>query len=171
MPPHGGPTINAIEVVTDFGRTIKAKNPINLLKAYLFECGFLLEHNKAFEITLENLVDWGIVQFRLYPEEKYIATIGGKKPLVIPCQGPSLTKKTLVIPWGELAEVTRRAPKKTLLIPTTPKATMVIKGLSPIPYENDKAVPWSYNSVVYINGVKQESGPSATQGPTISNIA
>ena len=61
MPPHGGPTINAIEVVTDFGETIKAKTPINLLKEYLFECGFLLEHNKAFETTLQKLVDQGIV--------------------------------------------------------------------------------------------------------------
>ena len=84
MASHGGPIINAIEVVTDFGETIKEKTPSNLLKEYLFECGFLLEHNKAFEATLEKLVDWGIVQFRLYPEEKYIATIGGKKPLVIP---------------------------------------------------------------------------------------
>ena len=98
------------------------------MKEYLFECGFLLEHNEAFETTLQKLVDQGIVQFGLYPEEKYVATIGGKKPLVIPCQGPSLTKKTLVIPWGESEEITRRAPKQALLIPTTPKATMVIKG-------------------------------------------
>ena len=135
------------------------------------ECGFLLEHNKAFETTLENLVDQGIVQFGLYPEEKYVATIGGKNPLVIPCQGPSLTKKTLVIPWGESTEIIGRAPKKALLIPATPKATMVIKGPSRIPYENNKAVPWSNDSAVYINRVKQESGPSPSQRPEISNIA
>ena len=48
---------------------------------------------------------------------------------------------------------------------------MIIKGPSPIPYESNKAVPWSYDSVVYINRVKQEDGPSSSQGPTISNIA
>ena len=128
-------------MVTDFRETIKAKNPINLLKEYLFECGFLLKQNKAFETNLENLVDQGIVQFKLYPEEKYVAIIEGKKPLVIPCQGQNFTKKTLVISWGESAEITRRPPKEALLIPTTPNATMVIKGPSPIPSENDKEVP------------------------------
>ena len=48
---------------------------------------------------------------------------------------------------------------------------MVIKGTSPISYESNKAVPWSYDSAVYINGVKQESEPSPSQGLGISNIA
>ena len=73
MPSHGGPTINAIEVVTDFGAIRQAETPINLLKEYLFECGFLLEHNKAFERTLQKLMDQGIVQFGPYPEEKYVS--------------------------------------------------------------------------------------------------
>ena len=46
-----------------------------------------------------------------------------------------------------------------------------MKGPSLIPYENNKAVPLSYDSVVYINRVKQEGGPSPSQGPAISNIA
>ena len=81
MPPHGGPAINVIKVVIDCG-----KAPINLLKEYLLECGFLLEHNEAFKRTLQQLVDQGIVQFGLYPEGEYIETIQGgiKKPLVIP---------------------------------------------------------------------------------------
>ena len=48
---------------------------------------------------------------------------------------------------------------------------MVIKGPSHIPYENNKAITWSYDSAVYINGIKQESGSSPSQGPVISNIA
>ena len=81
----------------------QAKAPINLLKKYLLECGFLLEHNEAFGRTLKKLVDQGIVQLGPYPEEEYVATIEGntKNPLVIPFQGPNLNKKTLVIPWGE----------------------------------------------------------------------
>ena len=128
IPPYEGPTINAIEIATDFGEIRQEETPINLLKEYMFECGFLLEHNKAFERTLQKLMDQGIVQFGPYPEEKYVATIEGKKPLVIPCQGPDLNKKTPVIPWEESTETTRMAPKKTLLIPTIPKATVVIKG-------------------------------------------
>ena len=100
MPPHGGLTINAIEVVTDLGAARRVKAPINLLKEYLLECGFLLEHNEAFERTLQQLVDQGIVQFGPYPEGEYVAAIEGgtNKPLVIPCQRPNLNKKTLVIP-------------------------------------------------------------------------
>ena len=154
MPPHGGATINVIEVVTDFGEIRQAETPIELLKEYLFKYGFLLKHNKAFERTLQKLMDQGIVQFGPYPEAKYVTAVEGKKPLVIPCQGPNLNKKTLVIPWEESTETTRMAPKKTLLIPNITKATMVIKGPSPIPCESNKAVPWSYDSTVYINGMK-----------------
>ena len=53
MPPHGGPTTNIIEVVTDFGAIGRVKSPINLLKEYILECGFLLEHNEAFEKTFK----------------------------------------------------------------------------------------------------------------------
>ena len=166
MPPHGGPTINAIEVVTDFGAGRQAKSPIRLLKEYLLECGFLLEHNEAFEKTLQQLVDQGIVQFGPYPEAKYIAAIEGstKKPLVIPYHD----KKTLVIPWRDSTE---KPVKQTLKILVASKATMVIKGPSPIPYKSDKEVPWSYDSTVYVNGSKQECEPSSGREPAISNIA
>ena len=60
-PPHGGPTIKAIEVVADCGATRQAKALISLLREYLWECGFLLEHNEAFEKTPLKLVDQGIV--------------------------------------------------------------------------------------------------------------
>ena len=93
-------------------------------------------------------MDQGIVQFEPYPEEKYVVAIEGKKPLVIPCQGPNLNKKTLVIPWEESAKTPGMAPNKVLQISTVPKAMMIIKGPSPIPYESNKAVPWSYDSVV-----------------------
>ena len=53
MPPHGGLEINAIKVVTDYGAARRIKALINLLKEYLLECGFLLEHNEAFEKTLQ----------------------------------------------------------------------------------------------------------------------
>ena len=101
MPPHGGTTINAIKVVTDFGEGKQAKSLIRLLKEYLLECGFLLEHNEAFENTLQQFVDQGIVQFEPYPEVKYIEAVEGsmKKPLVIPYQNTNHDKKTLVIPW------------------------------------------------------------------------
>ena len=57
------------------------------------------------------------------------------------------------------------------MIPLVPKATMVIKRPSHTPYESDKAVPWGYDSTVYVNGLKQEFELSSRQGPAISNIA
>ena len=100
MHPHGGPVVNAIEVVTNFGEARHVKALINLLKEYLLECGFLLEHNESFEKTLQKLVDQGIVHFRSYPKEHYVAMLEGSinNPLVIHFQGPNLNKKTLVIP-------------------------------------------------------------------------
>ena len=57
MHPHGGPVVNAIEVVTNSEAARQVKAPISLLKEYLLECGFLLEHNEAFKRTLQKLVD------------------------------------------------------------------------------------------------------------------
>ena len=67
MPLHGGPAVNAIEMVTNFGVAKQEKASINLLKEYLLECGFLLEHNESFEKILQKLVDQKIVQFWKYP--------------------------------------------------------------------------------------------------------
>ncbi|XP_058763854.1 uncharacterized protein LOC131637289 [Vicia villosa] len=160
MPPHGGSNVNAIEVATDHEGTKRVKAPIDLLKEYLFEQGFLLEHNEAFEDTLQKLVDQKMVQFKYYTKEEYIATINvnTRKPLVIPCQGPMSTKKPLVIPYTD-----SNAAKAPLTIPTPSKSTLVIEEPYPTPYESDKTVPWSYDTTVYINGQKQE--------PAIINIA
>ena len=61
-------------------------------------------------------------------------------------------------------------PKQTLRIPVVPKTTIVIRGPSPTRYECNKAVPWSYDSTVYLNGLKQECEPLTSQGPAITNI-
>ena len=62
-------------------------------------------------------------------------------------------------------------PRQTLRIPVVPKTMMVIRGPSSTPYESEKAIPWSYDSTVYVNGLKQECEPSSSQGLAISNIA
>ena len=77
VPLHGGTTTNAIEVVTDLGAVRRVKAPINLLKEYMLECGFLLEHNEAFEKTIQKLVDQRIVQFGPYPKGEYLGGIEG----------------------------------------------------------------------------------------------
>ena len=79
-----------------------------------------------------------------------------KKPFVISCQGPSLAKKTLVIPWGESS--TTKAPvmipRQTLRIIMIPKTTMVIRGPSPTSYKSYIVVLWNYDSTIYVNGFK-----------------
>ena len=82
--------------------------------------------------------------------------------MVIPCQGLNLNKNTLVTPLGESERTLGVAQKKTFQISTVLKATMVIKGPSPIPYESNKVVPWSYDSAMYINGLKQEEESSSS---------
>ena len=108
-----------------------------------------------------------------YPKEEYVAAIDGitKKPLIIPCQGPSPVKKTLVIPWGESTEAPLIIPCWTLRIPVILKTKMVIRGPSPTLYKSNKVVPWGYDSTVYVNGLKQECEPSTSQGHVVTNIA
>ena len=132
-----------------------------------------MEHNESFDKTLQKLVDQGIVQFGSYPKEEYVASIEGstKNPLVIPFQGPNLNKKTLVILWGESIETPVITPRQASRIPVVPKTMKVIRGPSTTPYKSDKELPWSYDSTVYVNGLKQECESSTSQEPVISNIA
>ena len=61
-----------------------------------------------------------------------------------------------MIPWGESIETSAITTRQTLGIPVVQKTIMVIRGPSPTPYESNKAVPWSYDSTVYVNSIKQE---------------
>ncbi|XP_058725584.1 uncharacterized protein LOC131596864 [Vicia villosa] len=131
MPRHDG-TVNAIEVVTEQEFVQQRSSPIDALKRYLYAKGFILEHNEAFKITLQRLVNQGVVQFKEYPEEEYVAMLDRNEPLMIPRQG---ARKTLIIPCA----------KAPLLIPTQAH-TRIIPVRDPYPMDKMKAVPWEYES-------------------------
>ena len=71
----------------------------------------------------------------------------------------------------ESTETPVMIPRQTLRIPVILKTRMVTRGPSPTPYESNKAVSWSYDSTIYVNGLKQECESSTSQEPTITNIA
>ncbi|XP_058725635.1 uncharacterized protein LOC131596918 [Vicia villosa] len=131
MPRHDG-AVNAIEVVTEQEFVQQRSSPIDALKRYLLAKGFVLEHNEAFKTTLQRLVNQGVVQFKEYPEEEYVAMLDRNEPLMIPRQG---ARKTLIIPCA----------KATLLIPAQVH-TRIIPVRDPYPVDKMKAVPWEYES-------------------------
>ncbi|XP_058784970.1 uncharacterized protein LOC131659861 [Vicia villosa] len=131
MPLHDG-TVNAIEVVIEQEFVQQWSSPIDALKRYLLAKGFILEHNEAFKTTLQRLVNQGVVQFKEYPEEEYVAMLDRNEPLIIPRQG---ARKTLIIPCA----------KAPLLIPTQVH-TRIIPVKDPYPVDKMKAVPWEYES-------------------------
>ncbi|XP_058762701.1 uncharacterized protein LOC131636072, partial [Vicia villosa] len=131
MPRHDG-AINAIEVVTEQEFVQQRSSPIDALKRYLLAKGFVLEHNETFKKTLQKLVNQGVVQFKEYPEEEYVAMLDRNEPLMIPRQG---ARKTLIIPCA----------KATLLIPAQVH-TRIIPVRDPYPVDKMKAVPWEYES-------------------------
>ncbi|XP_058780331.1 uncharacterized protein LOC131653979 [Vicia villosa] len=131
MPRHDG-AVNAIEVVTEQEFVQQRSSPIDALKRYLLAKGFVLEHNEAFKTTLQRLVNQGVVQFKEYPEEEYVAMLDRNEPLMIPRQG---ARKTLIIPCA----------KATLLIPAQVR-TRIIPVRDPYPVDKMKAVPWEYES-------------------------
>ncbi|XP_058754106.1 uncharacterized protein LOC131627283 [Vicia villosa] len=131
MPRHDG-AVNAIEVVTEQEFVQQRSSPIDALKRCLLAKGFVLEHNEAFKTTLQRLVNQGVVQFKEYPEEEYVAMLDRNEPLMIPRQG---ARKTLIIPCA----------KATLLIPAQVH-TRIIPVRDPYPVDKMKAVPWEYES-------------------------
>ncbi|XP_058763532.1 uncharacterized protein LOC131636973, partial [Vicia villosa] len=131
MPRHDG-TVNAIEVVTEQEFVQQRSSPIYALKRYLLAKGFILEHNEAFKTALQRMVDQGVVRFKEYPGEEYVAMLDRNEPLMIPRQG---ARKTLIIPCA----------KAPLLIPT-PVHTRIIPVRDQYPMDKMKAVPWEYES-------------------------
>lgn len=67
----------------------QVKTPISILKENLLKCGFLLEHNDAFEKNLQQLMNQGVVQIKRLSKEEcmVVVDINGKiiKHMVTPC--------------------------------------------------------------------------------------
>src|SRR4051812_27348744 len=156
MPRHDG-TVNAIEVVTEQEFVQQRSSPIDTLKRYLLAKGFILEHNEAFKTTLQRLVDQGVIQFKEYPEEEYVAMLERNEPLIIPRQG---ARKTLIIPCA----------KQPLLIPTQVH-TRIIPVKDPYPVDKMKAVPWEYESNASTDVTNIVGPGSMTRSGRIFNTA
>src|SRR3954469_14496891 len=131
MPHHEG-AVNAIEVVNEQELVQQRNSPIDALKRYLLIKGFILEHNEAFEDTLQRLMDQGLIQLEEHPEEEYVAMLERNEPLMIPAQG---ARKPLIIPCSR-PPVMIPAQERTKIIP--------IRG--PYPLDQMKAVPWEYET-------------------------
>lgn len=64
MPTHVGPSVNVVENFVDkelINGMERVKTPISILKEQLLKHGFLIEHNDAFEKTLQQLMNQGVV--------------------------------------------------------------------------------------------------------------
>src|SRR3954462_7806442 len=68
-------------------------------------------------------------------------------------------------------KISAKAPFK--ISATLKVASVVIASPTPFPYSSDKAVPWGYDTNVYVHGVKQSTSTEETAkltAPTVSNI-
>src|SRR4051812_21107844 len=55
----------------------------------------------------------------------------------------------------------------------TQMASVIIASPTPFPYSSDKAVPWGYDTNVYVHGVKQDTLTEEAMNfttPTVDNI-
>lgn len=57
-----------------------------------------------------------------------------------------------------------------MTISVDPTTTLTITMPTPFPYENTKAIPWIYDSTVYIHGCKIEDEPLESKEPTINIV-
>ncbi|XP_050919393.1 uncharacterized protein LOC127136926 [Lathyrus oleraceus] len=166
MPQHKNPTVNMIEEVE--GKKLVSK--VDNLKTPLFDVKKKLLMNKlspdcyaACECCLINPQTCKILR-------ACIQELMNQRVMVAEHMSTIEEIETLEIPYEQgypLEILYYLTPMKISVDPVTP---LTITIPTPFPYENTKAVPWTYDSVVYIHGRKIEDEPLAFKDPIVNIV-
>lgn len=127
---------------------------VSELKTLLIEIKNILMKSDAFSIctnTCEHFLK-DPQQFEILKAS--IQTLMNQGILLI--DRPSTLKdlSTLKIPYDEVSPLQILYDLSQLTLSANPVAPMIITVLTSFPYDNTKAIPWVYDTLVYIHGQK-----------------
>ncbi|XP_050896795.1 uncharacterized protein LOC127103590 [Lathyrus oleraceus] len=166
MPPHNNATVNMMEV--DNGRRLMSC--VDELKTPLIEIKNDLMRDNAFPICSNDYEHYLINPRQCKTLKSIIQKLMDQGILVVDCPSTKEDVSTLEIPYDEVPPLQIPYDFSQLTLSTNPVTSIIITVPVPFPYVDTKAVPWVYDTSVYIHGQKIQEEPLKSSDPMINII-
>ncbi|XP_050889273.1 uncharacterized protein LOC127094488 [Lathyrus oleraceus] len=164
MPPHNNASVNMMEV--DNGRRLMSC--VDELKTPLIEIKNALMKNNVFLVCGNDCKHCLINLQQCRTLKSIIQQLMNQGILVVDCPSTKEDVSTLEIPYGEVPPLQIPYDFSQLTLSTNPVTPIVITVPTPFPYVDTKAVPWMYDTSVYIHGQKVQEEPLKSSDPMIN---
>lgn len=164
MPPHNKTNVNMVEL--DSGR--KVITSVNDLKTPLVEMKKILLRSDAFSVCAQSCEYCSKDPQQCEVLKASIQTLMNQGILIIDRTSTKKDVLTLEIPYHEVPPLQIPYDLSQLTLSASPVTPMIITVPTPIPYNNTRAVPWMYDTSVYIHVQKVQEEPIKSDDPLIS---
>ncbi|XP_050878617.1 uncharacterized protein LOC127082421 [Lathyrus oleraceus] len=166
MPPHNNASVNMMEA--DNGRRLMSC--VDELKTPLIEIKNALMKNNTFPICGNDCEHCLINPQQCRTLKSIIQQLMNQGILVVDRPSTKEDVSTLEIPYDEVPPLQIPYDFSQLTLSTNPVTPIVITVPTPFPYVDTKAVPWMYDTSVYIHGQKIQEEPLKSSDPMINII-
>lgn len=164
MPPHNNASVNMMEA--DNGRRLMSC--VDELKTPLIEIKNALMKNNTFPICGNDCEHCLINPQQCRRLKSVIQQLMNQGILVVDCPSTNEDVSTLEIPYDEVPPMQIPYEFSQLTLSTNLITPIIITVPTPFPYINTKAVPWMYDTSVYIHGQKIQEEPIKSSDPMIN---
>ncbi|XP_050915899.1 uncharacterized protein LOC127130992 [Lathyrus oleraceus] len=164
MPPHNNASVNMMEA--DNGRRLMSC--VDKLKTPLIEIKNALMKNNAFPICGNDCEHCLINPQQCRTLKSVIQKLMNQGILVVDYPSTKEDVSTLEIPYDEVPPLQIRYDFSQLTLLTNPVTPIIITFPTPFPHVDTKAVPWMYDTSVYIHGQKIQEEPLKSSDPMIN---
>ncbi|XP_050908405.1 uncharacterized protein LOC127122034 [Lathyrus oleraceus] len=164
MPPHNNASVNMMEA--DNGRRLMSC--VDELKTPLIEIKNALMKNNTFPICGNDCEHCLINPQQCRTLKSVIQQLMNQGILVVDCPSTNEDVSTLEIPYDEVPPLQIPYEFSQLTLSTNPITPIIITVPTPFPYVDTKAVPWMYDTSVYIHGQKIQEEPLKSSDPMIN---
>ncbi|XP_050919190.1 uncharacterized protein LOC127136700 [Lathyrus oleraceus] len=164
MPHHNNASVNMMEA--DNGRRLMSC--VDELKTPLIEIKNALMKNNTFPICGNDCEHCLINPQQCRTLKSVIQQLMNQGILVVDCPSTKEDVSTLEIPYDEVPPLQIPYEFSQLTLSTNPITPIIITVPTPFPYVDTKAVPWMYDTSIYIHGQKIQEEPIKSSEPMIN---
>ncbi|XP_050919407.1 uncharacterized protein LOC127136940 [Lathyrus oleraceus] len=164
MPPHNNTSVNMMEVDNER----RLMSCVDELKTPLIEIKNALMKNNAFPFCGDDCEHCLINPQQCRALKSVIQQLMNQGILVVDHPSRKEDMSTLEIPYDEVPPLQIPYDISQLTLSTNPVTPIIITYPTPFPYVDTKAVPWMYDTSVYIHGQKIQEEPLKSSDPMIN---
>ncbi|XP_050883483.1 uncharacterized protein LOC127086729 [Lathyrus oleraceus] len=130
--------------------------------------GQSIENYKALKYKVQDLIDSKAITFTPNGPNSVIQRLMNQGILVVDCPSIKEDVSTLEIPYDKISPLQIPYNFSQLTLSTNHVTPIIITVPTPFMYVNTKAVPWVYDTSVYIHGQKIQEEPLKSNDPMIN---